>query len=167
MDVLRNPLPEEFVKISEFIRDIFEDSISDLYDSLGREVFLDYIRPEKLEERFQETQRFSQILVLREGEIVGWMEVRDDSHISMLFVHKDYQRRGIGKNLIQIAIDNAIHTNNQALTLNSSPNSIEAYLTLGFTLLSDLCMINGVKFYEMKKELKINLPSDNGRFDIV
>jgi GNAT superfamily N-acetyltransferase len=153
MDVVRSPLPKEFDKISEFIKELFFESIANLYDNMGREVFLEYIHPIALQERFEEVQRFSQYVVLRQEVLLGWMEVRDDSHISMLFVHKDYQRRGIGKNLIQIAIDNAIHTNNQALTLNSSPNSIEAYLTLGFTLLSDLCMINGVKFYEMKKDL--------------
>ena len=153
MDVVRAPLPKEFVKISEFIKELFFESIANLYDNMGREVFLEYIHPIALQERFEEGQRFSQYVVIRQEVLLGWMEVRDDSHISMLFVHKDYQRRGIGKNLIQIAIDNAIHTNNQALTLNSSPNSIEAYLTLGFTLLSDLSMINGVKFYEMKKDL--------------
>jgi GNAT superfamily N-acetyltransferase len=152
MDVLRNPLPEEFVKISEFIRDIFEDSISDLYDSLGREVFLDYIRPEKLEERFQETQRFSQILVLREGEIVGWMEVRDGFHISMLFVKKHLQKKGIGRRLVKLVEENALLTGNRSITLNSSPNSIGAYITMGFVQQSDLSMINGVKFYEMRKD---------------
>jgi GNAT superfamily N-acetyltransferase len=153
VDVLRNPLPEEFVKISKFIQDIFEDSISGLYDSLGREVFLDYIQPEKLKERFQETQRFLQILVVREGEIVGWMEVRDKFHISMLFVKKNLQKHGIGRKLVKVVEENAILNGNQSITLNSSPNSIGAYVSMGFVQQSNLCMINGVKFYEMKKEL--------------
>lgn len=153
MDVIRNPLPEEFIKVSEFIWDIFEDSISSLYDSLGREVFFDYIHPEKLRERYEETQRFSQILVLREGEIVGWMEVRDGFHISMLFVKKKIQRQGIGRKLVTLAEENAILNGNRFITLNSSPNSIGAYISMGFAQQSDLCMINGVKFFEMKKDI--------------
>jgi GNAT superfamily N-acetyltransferase len=153
VDVVRSPLPEEFLKISEFIRDIFEDSISDLYDTLGREVFLDYIDPEKLKERFQEKQRFSQILVLREGEIVGWMEVRDSVHISMLFVKKHLQKKGIGRRLVKLVEETASLSGNRSITLNSSPNSIGAYITMGFVQQSDLCMINGVKFFEMKKDL--------------
>ena len=153
MDVIRNPLVDEFIKVSEFIWDIFEDSISGLYDSLGREVFFDYIHPEKLKERYEETQRFSQILVLREGEIVGWMEVRDSFHISMLFVKKKIQRQGIGRKLVTLAEENAILNGNRFITLNSSPNSIGAYISMGFAQQSDLCMINGVKFFEMKKDI--------------
>ena len=153
MDVIRNPLPEEFIKVSEFIWDIFEDSISGLYDSLGREVFFDYIHPEKLRERYEEIQRFSQVLVLREGEIVGWMEVRDSFHISMLFVKKKIQRQGIGRKLVTLAEENAIFNGNRFITLNSSPNSIGAYISMGFAQQSDLCMINGVKFFEMKKDI--------------
>ena len=153
MDVIRNPLVDEFIKVSEFIWDIFEDSISGLYDSLGREVFFDYIHPEKLKERYEETQRFSQILVLREGEIVGWMEVRDSFHISMLFVKKKIQRQGIGRRLVTLAEENAILNGNRFITLNSSPNSIGAYISMGFAQQSDLCMINGVKFFEMKKDI--------------
>jgi ribosomal protein S18 acetylase RimI-like enzyme len=153
VDVIRNPLVDEFIKVSEFIWDIFEDSISGLYDSLGREVFFDYIHPEKLRERYEETQRFSQILVLREGEIVGWMEVRDSFHISMLFVKKKIQRQGIGRRLVTLAEENAILNGNRFITLNSSPNSIGAYISMGFAQQSDLCMINGVKFFEMKKDI--------------
>jgi ribosomal protein S18 acetylase RimI-like enzyme len=153
VDVIRNPQVDEFIKVSEFIWDIFEDSISDLYDSLGREVFFDYIHPEKLRERYEETQRFSQVLVLREGEIVGWMEVRDSFHISMLFVKKKIQRQGIGRKLVTLAEENAILNGNRFITLNSSPNSIGAYISMGFAQQSDLCMINGVKFFEMKKDL--------------
>jgi ribosomal protein S18 acetylase RimI-like enzyme len=153
VDVIRNPLVDEFIKVSEFIWDIFEDSISGLYDSLGREVFFDYIHPEKLKERYEETQRFSQILVLREGEIVGWMEVRDSFHISMLFVKKKIQRQGIGRKLVTLAEENAILNGNRFITLNSSPNSIGAYISMGFAQQSDLCMINGVKFFEMKKDI--------------
>ena len=153
MDVIRNPLPEEFVKISEYILEIFEDSISGLYDNLGRDVFLDYIQPLKLTERFLETERFLQILVLREGEIVGWMEVRDSFHISMLFVKKKIQRQGIGRKLVTLAEENAIFNGNRFITLNSSPNSIGAYISMGFAQQSDLCMINGVKFFEMKKDI--------------
>ena len=163
MDVVRSPLPEEFVKISEFIREIFLESISSLYDSLGRDVFLDYIHPDKLKERFEESERFSQVLVLRDEEIVGWMEVRDSFHISMLFVKNKFQKHGIGRKLVKLVEENAILNGNQSITLNSSPNSIGAYISMGFTQQSDLCMINGVKFYEMRKELKINLPSNNGR----
>jgi ribosomal protein S18 acetylase RimI-like enzyme len=153
VDVIRNPLVDEFIKVSEFIWDIFEDSISGLYDNLGREVFFDYIHPEKLRERYEETQRFLQVLVLREGEIVGWMEVRDSFHISMLFVKKKIQRQGIGRKLVTLAEENAILNGNRFITLNSSPNSIGAYISMGFAQQSDLCMINGVKFFEMKKDI--------------
>jgi hypothetical protein len=39
MDVVRSPLPKEFDKISEFIKELFFESIANLYDNMGRKFF--------------------------------------------------------------------------------------------------------------------------------
>jgi GNAT superfamily N-acetyltransferase len=147
----RSPYPYEFEGISLFLQEIFLDSISPLYDDLGTETFLNYIDPERLQERNREGDRYSQFLIEDSEGIVGFMEFRDGSHVSLLFVKKVHQRKGWGKKLLDFAESLAKEHHHSDMTLNASPNSKEAYLTLGFIEQSELRMVNGVIFFEMKK----------------
>ena len=149
----RSPQPQEFERISLFLQEIFFDSIASLYDDLGHQSFLEYIQPERLEERNREADRYSQFLIEDSEGILGFLEFRDESHISLLFVSTEHQRKGLGKGFIRFAESLAKQNGSKFLTVNASPNSKEAYLSMGFLLQSDLRMVNGVKFYEMKKEL--------------
>ncbi len=153
MNSPRSPYPKEFKDISLFLQKIFLNSISPLYDELGTQTFLEYIHPDRLKERSGEPERYSQFLLENFEGILGFMEVRDGSHISLLFIKKEHQRRGWGKNLISLAERLAKDHHHSYMTLNASPNSKEAYCSMGFVMQSELQMVNGVEFYEMRKDL--------------
>ncbi len=66
-------------------------------------------------------------------KMVGMISLRDRCHISLLFVDKNYHRRGIGRALVMTLADYAKKEMNQkSLTVDSSPYGIEFYHSLGF-----------------------------------
>lgn len=65
--------------------------------------------------------------------LVGMITLRDDSHISLLFVDERYHRQGIGRALVQY-VKNYLVSGNRVthLTVNASPYGVEFYHKLGF-----------------------------------
>ncbi len=68
-----------------------------------------------------------------EGEIVGFIVVKDFWNLSHLFVLPNYQRFGIGKALVQSAIDACKERSpEKKLKLNSSTYAADFYKCVGF-----------------------------------
>ena len=90
-----------------------------------------------------------------DGKILaGMIALRSSgSHISLFFVRKTYQQRGIGKRLFETAIRSG-HA--ETITVNSSPYAIGIYRRLGFTAVTGEKTENGIRFtpMEYKSELK-------------
>lgn len=65
--------------------------------------------------------------------LVGMITLRDDSHISLLFVDEKYHRQGIGRALVQY-VRSFLASGARAshVTVNSSPYGVEFYHKLGF-----------------------------------
>lgn len=71
---------------------------------------------------------------LLEQSVAGFIEVKDYRHISFLFVRKESQKRGIGKQLLARAIKKCREVNPDLtdITLNSSNYARPIYEKLGF-----------------------------------
>jgi ribosomal protein S18 acetylase RimI-like enzyme len=74
-------------------------------------------------------------VALVDGELAGFVGVRERSHVYGLYVDKRYQRRGIGRALWETAraaaLDGASeHTG--VFTVNASNYAVPSYLALGF-----------------------------------
>lgn len=65
--------------------------------------------------------------------LVGMITLRDDSHISLLFVDEKYHRQGIGRALVQYVRSYLISEKRASrVTVNASPYGVEFYHKLGF-----------------------------------
>lgn len=65
--------------------------------------------------------------------LVGMITLRDDSHISLLFVDENYHRQGIGRALVRYARSYlASEMRASHMTVNASPYAVEFYHKLGF-----------------------------------
>ena len=67
-------------------------------------------------------------------ELVGIIEIRENNHISLFCVEKEYRRRGIGRKLLRKAVE-ICKENNSGLaevTVNSLPGTVHIYERLGF-----------------------------------
>ena len=87
------------------------------------------------------------------GEIVGFVGVRDNRHLYHLFVAKSMQGRGLGRSLWQIAKEECLrHGNRGAFTVNSSRNAIPIYERFGFVQFAEEQNLNGVLYNPMRLE---------------
>jgi predicted GNAT family N-acyltransferase len=90
-----------------------------------------------------------------ESEIIGIIGIRDLSHIFLLFVEEDHQRRGIACQLLTEALRRCKSDNQklEKITVNSSPNAVAAYKRMGFIAASKEQMKKGIRFVPMVLDL--------------
>jgi GNAT superfamily N-acetyltransferase len=88
------------------------------------------------------------------GELVGFVGVRENKHLYHLFVSKALQRRGIGRKLWEFAKGECQTAGYRgAFTVNSSNNALPAYERWGFRRDGDARTSNGITFNPMKLEV--------------
>lgn len=144
--------PSEVKEIVSLIRENYDKNIARYNSDDGNTMFYDYLNIEDFVARNQ-YDHFT--LIGKDNEnIVGIIEVRNNNHISLFFVHDDMRRQGIGRKLFEAA-RNRIAKSGEAkkITVNSSPNSTAVYRKLGFIALSKEKIYNGLRYVPMSIEL--------------
>jgi GNAT superfamily N-acetyltransferase len=126
--------------VAALARRVFASCVASGVSNAGRRSFLAYARRVRILERLDRGHRV--LVAVMEGRLAGMIEVRDDTHIAMLFVERDAQRHGVARALIAAALPGegweasadaraAVGTGT-AITVNATPGSIAAYAHLGF-----------------------------------
>ena len=82
----------------------------------------------------------------------GVIATKGINHICMLFVKKEYHRRGIARILFQTVEKNCREQKN--ITVNSSPYALKFYRNLGFADTDSEQTANGIRFIPMVYSLK-------------
>jgi predicted GNAT family N-acyltransferase len=144
---------DEIRAVSDLVFRSFKNNVAPYYSEEGVETFLDYANPNAMTARFQK-DHFT-LIAMQAQALVGMIEIRNHSHISLFFVESLEQQKGIGKALLKKAI-NTIQKSNpdqKVLTVNSSPNSVEAYKRFGFAPTNSFQEKNGIQFMPMALEL--------------
>jgi ribosomal protein S18 acetylase RimI-like enzyme len=90
-----------------------------------------------------------------DDSITGVIEVRSNNHISLLFVRKEYQGRGIARELLELAIEKCRQADNiiDEVDVNSSSYAVRIYEKLGFTRVDAEKLVDGIRFIPMKLKL--------------
>ncbi len=90
------------------------------------------------------------------SNIVGVIDVRDNSHICLFFVARAYQQKGIGRGLLEQALALSIERDPAitAVDVHSSLFSVQAYQRLGFQQSKPAQIVNGIRFVPMIKALR-------------
>jgi GNAT superfamily N-acetyltransferase len=136
--------------VHELIDGVFEEFIASTYTAEGVEEFRKFIVPEAILQRFQTGFSFA-FLALCGEEIMGYIEVRDNSHIMLFFVRKEYHRRGISRRLFSLALDKCLEIDPElaSITVNSSPYAVPIYERLGFVQAQSERIKNGIRHTPM------------------
>jgi len=139
--------------VCTLVAHVFNEFVAPEYSDEGVEEFLKYVEPNSLLERSQE-DHFVLVALLLE-EIVGMIEVREYGHISLLFVDKRFQRIGIGKALLQKALEICFSHKPglSKISVNSSPCAVDVYRKLGFRPQGPRQTVKGICFDPMVLEL--------------
>jgi GNAT superfamily N-acetyltransferase len=87
-------------------------------------------------------------------KIVGMVSLRDQNHISLLFVDEAYHKRGIGRRLVEtIGGFSKEEYGKEDITVNAAPYGVGFYKKVGFFSTSPLMTNDGIKYISMKKKI--------------
>ncbi|KEF41668.1 MAG: hypothetical protein ER33_10370 [Cyanobium sp. CACIAM 14] len=96
------------------------------------------------------TSRFRYGVAEADGELVGFVSIRDGSHLFHLFVASPHQGRGIGRALWHHALQElSAARGGGTITVNASLNAVGFYRALGFRQEGEPARVNGVAFVPM------------------
>lgn len=124
------------------------------YGEEGIQSFREFISDQWLKNMFL-GGHYQMLVALENEKVVGFITVRNTTHISLLFVDKDYHKRGIGRMLIQKMGEYLItEIGVDYMTVDSAPYAEEFYHKLGFWDLAPQQKKQGIIFTSMKKNLK-------------
>ena len=139
----------EETRVSEFISMVFHGHVASGLSQEGIDEFMKYIRPDEIKRQLKENH--VAFIAIHDGSILGVIEVRNNNHVALFFVDGGFQRRGIGKKLLQKALELCRGSDPEfsALTVNASLNSTMAYETLGFEATDVEQCKNGIRFVPM------------------
>lgn len=132
----------EEAQVYDLILNIFHRFVAPTYFKDGIDTFNKMLSPSF----FEEKNRYKFTIILT---------IISVNHIALLFVDSEFQRQGIGKNLIKTGIDMCLkeHPDLKTITVSSSPNSISFYKYVGFEIIRNEKDENGMRFIPMEKRL--------------
>lgn len=135
---------------------VFQEFEAPEYSEDGIQEFKDYITAESITRQLAAKEIFIWGC-FNEGHMAGVAALRPPSHITLLFVEKEYHQRGIARMLINWMQDFvSCHSPEyavQEITVNSSPYAVPVYRKLGFRETDGEQTVNGIRFVPMKMRL--------------
>ena len=151
------PISIERVKetgVLDLVWRVFDEFESPDYSDEGIKEFKDFIEQDAIEQ----VMLYGEFLLwgYYDGEkLVGMIASKPPCHIALLFVEKEYHRKGIARSLYNTVID--YYKSNGTCTettVNSSPYAVEVYHRLGFVDTDIEQSVNGLRFTPMKHMLE-------------
>ena len=128
---------------------------------LALHVFMEFEAPDYSDEGIEEFKRSLQnpayidnlcyYTAIEHEEIIGMLATRNKgSHIALLFVDAQWQRKGIGRKLIESALEDC---DSSVLTVNSAPFAHAFYKKAGFEDTDVEQLTNGIRYFPMKRTI--------------
>jgi GNAT superfamily N-acetyltransferase len=142
----------EETDVVELVLNVFSEFVAPHFSNDGVLEFKKFVNEESIAERFHSGNPI--IVALIENQIIGVVEIRDNSHIALFFVGKPFQKKGVAKKMFCEAIKICRERNPDInkFTVNSSPNAYAAYQSFGFKGENVIKTVNGIRFIPMEFE---------------
>ncbi len=127
----------------------FEKFEAPVYTPEGVQNFKEFLEDEVLYNMFLNGAYIIYVAEV-DGRIVGMISLRDEIHISLLFVEEEYHRRGIGAGLIShLASHMIFETEADRMTVNAAPFAYGFYHRVGFIDTSEERITDGITYTPM------------------
>ncbi len=139
--------PDELEETLELIRSVFLRFESPDYSDEGTNTFLEFIEKGNIQNGINKGELKFWVCNAGSG-IVGVIAMKNECHICMLFVHKNFHRQGISKRLVCEALSDVVPKTD--ITVNSSPYAKDFYHAVGFDDTDSLTTTNGIIYVPMK-----------------
>ncbi len=148
--IIRDFAVENIFLITSLIKEVFFEHIAPLYPRQGVDEFFVYIDPRHTLNRQRGSHAILEAVDEDTKSIIGMIETRNKNHVCLFFVKSAYQRKGVGRLLLQEAIKRV--PLQSSITVNASPNAVDAYEALGFYATGELKEESGMRFVPMRYE---------------
>jgi GNAT superfamily N-acetyltransferase len=138
------------IMIYQLIKKVYDEFVSIDYSNEGNRFFYEWIKPSKIAER--QRNQINIWIAFIDSKLVGMIEIRDNKYISLLFVDKEYQGKGIAKKLFEKSLKEIIRRDPKLdkFYVHASPYSIPIYKKMGFIETDDMQEENGMKYLPME-----------------
>jgi len=121
------------------------------YTKEAVENFKEFVSDNKLFRNFCDG-KYPLFVAIFDEKIVGLISLRNDNHISLLFVDGNYHRLGVGSALIEYARDYLMSEMNLSrVTVFAAPYAYPFYRAEGFVSIGDETQKDGMIFTPMEK----------------
>lgn len=153
MITYREILEGEESKVCRLVADCFNEFLAPDYGHQGRDEFFKYLNPRFMAYRLAHEHFI--LMAEDSGVLAGIVEVRRCYHISLLFVKREYQKRGIAGKLVELAVGRCRESKPDVtfIEVNSSPYAVGIYEKLGFNRVDAEQMKSGMRFIPMTLNL--------------
>ena len=148
----------ELPAVAAFVQRVYAHTVAPHESPAGRATFLRWAEASAMATRA--TTHVTWLAEL-DGALVGVLEVRDGTHVSLLFVDPARQRRGIARGLLAASLGTPDAW--PTLTVNSAPGAVEAYARLGFAAEGPIVEQGGMRFQPMRREPSPAYPAGPSR----
>lgn len=146
---IREAKPEDAEGISALVTSLASFILADPKDLEAAAPFFATVTPEALR-GYLGCGRFRYHVAESNGELAGFVGVRDDQHLYHLFVAERFHRRGLAARLWEVAKAAARAAGNPGrFTVNSSRYAIPVYERFGFQATGPEVPKDGVTFVPM------------------
>jgi len=130
------------------VQRVFDATIAPSYQELGREHFHSFVDPIAFSHRLDNPAHFA-LGAYQQDELIAMIEVRDFSHICLLFTDLAWQGKGIGSLLVQKASMKCL----ERMDVNAAPGAVSFYQRMGFVPTAKEQETDGIKYVPMQKQL--------------
>lgn len=142
---LRPGVPDDADAIAALVGS-FQPELTDSPDGAGAEAYLASVTSEA-ERGYLASDRYRYVVAEGDdGTLIGFIALRDQTHLFHLFVARAHQRAGIARRLWQ----EARATAPRRFTVNSSLRAVPAYRAFGFEPAGDVVSVHGISFQPMR-----------------
>ena len=147
--VVRRAAPSDSELASDLVRSSFRAVSSANWSQAASAQFLEDSSPENMRDRLASAAFAA--LATASGMTAGFILMSRPTILSMLFVHPDWLRRGVGRTLWEAAREHTEGTHARVTTieLNSTTYALPFYRSLGFMPISGSFEINGARATRM------------------
>ncbi len=151
--VIRDVAADEVAAAAGLVGTVFAKYVAPGYTDEGIKNFLSFVEPAAVARRLAE-RSFMLVAVLG-SELAGVVEVRDNSHITLLFVREEFHRRGIARRLVEKAVGRSMFAccYLTRVTVHSAPYAVPAYERMGFCRLGPEKEKGGIRYTPMARAL--------------
>lgn len=129
--MIRRLYGQEVLDALHLVWDVFVVDVAPCYTQEGVAAFSQFIRYENIEKKMR-TEGMAMFGAFDEIGMKGVGAIHPSGHIALLFVRKEEQKKGIGRQLFQAMCSYGVQTFRVSkITVNASPGSVEAYRRFG------------------------------------